>query len=363
MRFPSVPPYSPCALLRKEGFCEVKFAYKGYPNYAYEFFFGVATGEAGQFDGPGIYMTVSPPGWLHVAVTYDSTTGQKRIYINGVSKSASFNQKITYGTVPTTDAVIGGTSLNPTPFTLGFYLDEVRVSSGVRYTGNFTPPAAPFSPDGATAALWHFDDGEGVTTFADSSINGNTLSGYNGAVGVGNVNHAPTDIGLSNATVPENQPSGTAVGTLSTTDPDAGNTFTYTLVSGAGSTDNASFAISGSTLRTAASFNYEVKSSYSARVRTADQGGLWHEEPFTITVVDVDEPPPTFQSLEMGSGGTVVLRWSSIANHHYTLHEATDLRSGFSVLEASIPCTPPMNTHTDNVTGVNTKFWKVTTEE
>ena len=45
--------------------------------------------------------------------------------------------------------------------------------------------------------------------------------------------------------IAENQPIGTAVGTFSTTDPDAANTFTYTLVSGTGSTDNASFAIVG----------------------------------------------------------------------------------------------------------------------
>ena len=61
------------------------------------------------------------------------------------------------------------------------------------------------------------------------------------------INSAPTDIALSPSSVAENQPSGTTVGTLSTTDPDAGNTFTYTLVSGTGSTDNASFTIVGQT--------------------------------------------------------------------------------------------------------------------
>ena len=48
--------------------------------------------------------------------------------------------------------------------------------------------------------------------------------------------NSPTDIALSASTVAENQPAGTAVGSLSTTDPDAGNTFTYTLVAGIGST-------------------------------------------------------------------------------------------------------------------------------
>ena len=45
-----------------------------------------------------------------------------------------------------------------------------------------------------------------------------------------------------------------------------GDTFTYSLVSGTGSTDNASFTISGNQLLTAASFDFEAKNSYSIRV-------------------------------------------------------------------------------------------------
>jgi parallel beta-helix repeat protein len=108
---------------------------------------------------------------------------------------------------------------------------------------------------------------------------------------VTNVNETPTDISLNNTSVAENQPTNTVVGTLSTTDPDAGNTFTYTLVSGTGSTDNASFNIAGSSLRTSASFDFETKSSYTIRVRSTDQGGLYFEEPFTITVTNVNETP------------------------------------------------------------------------
>ena len=104
-------------------------------------------------------------------------------------------------------------------------------------------------------------------------------------------NRAPTDISLSPSSVAENQPSGTTVGTLSTTDPDAGDTFTYTLVSGEGDTDNGSFNILDSSLRTSASFDYETKNSYSIRVRSTDQGGLWVEKQFTITVTNVNEAP------------------------------------------------------------------------
>jgi alpha-L-fucosidase 2 len=104
-------------------------------------------------------------------------------------------------------------------------------------------------------------------------------------------NNAPTDIALSNAGVTENQPSGTTVGTFSTVDPDSGNTFTYSLVSGTGSTDNSSFTVSSNSLQTAAVFDYETKNSYSIRVRSTDQGTLFFEKAFTITVTDANEPP------------------------------------------------------------------------
>ena len=104
-------------------------------------------------------------------------------------------------------------------------------------------------------------------------------------------NTAPTDVALSSTSVAENAASGTTVASLSATDADAGDTFTYTLVSGTGATDNASFTISGSTLRTAAVFDFETKSSYSVRVRVTDAGGLTFEKVFTIGVTDVNEAP------------------------------------------------------------------------
>jgi hypothetical protein len=80
---------------------------------------------------------------------------------------------------------------------------------------------------------------------------------------------------------------GAVVGTFTTTDPDVGNTFTYSLASGGA--DNVRFSIQGNELRTNAVFDFETKSSYSIRVRTTDQGGLFFERTFTITVTDVEE--------------------------------------------------------------------------
>ncbi len=41
------------------------------------------------------------------------------------------------------------------------WIDEVRLSTVLRYNSNFIRPAAPFQPDADTAALWHFDEGAG----------------------------------------------------------------------------------------------------------------------------------------------------------------------------------------------------------
>ena len=116
------------------------------------------------------------------------------------------------------------------------------------------------------------------------------------------VNEQPTDISISGASVPEHKPSGTAVGSFATTDPDTGNTFTYSLVSGTGSDDNGSFSLSGSTLQTAVSFNYESRSNYSVRVRSTDQGGLYVEKAFTVTITDVAEKPSTPSNVSPPNG-------------------------------------------------------------
>jgi subtilisin-like proprotein convertase family protein len=108
---------------------------------------------------------------------------------------------------------------------------------------------------------------------------------------VSDVNDPPSDIGLSANIVPENAATGTTVGRLSTVDPDVGDTFTYSLVSGTGSTDNSSFAIVGDELRTTQTFDFETKSSYSVRVSSRDSTGIVIQKQFTIAVSNVNETP------------------------------------------------------------------------
>lgn len=112
---------------------------------------------------------------------------------------------------------------------------------------------------------------------------------------------APTDITLDSASVNQSGGINAVVGTLSTTDPDAGDSHSYTLVSGAGDTDNDLFNISGDSLRAndAAAL---AAGSYSVRVRTTDSSNWTYDEAFTITVVD--DVAPLFQNGTPTLGGT-----------------------------------------------------------
>jgi YVTN family beta-propeller protein len=111
------------------------------------------------------------------------------------------------------------------------------------------------------------------------------------SVAISVVDTGPTDIALSLASVSENQPVATTVGSFSSSDPDAGEVFAYSLVAGAGSTDNGSFQIVGGALQTNAIFNFEAKSSYSIRVRSTDAGGQFFEKQLTVTINNVNEAP------------------------------------------------------------------------
>jgi len=124
-----------------------------------------------------------------------------------------------------------------------------------------------------------------------SSVIVNVMQSVSSGSTVSVPNRSPTDIAISAATIAENNAVGAVIGTFSTTDPDTGNSFTYSLVSGTGDTDNASFTIDGVSLKANAAYNFEVKSSYTVRIRSTDQGGLYYEKAFTITVTNVNEAP------------------------------------------------------------------------
>jgi hypothetical protein len=112
------------------------------------------------------------------------------------------------------------------------------------------------------------------------------------AIVVGDVNEAPTGIGVSGDVpqgvyrVPEKLPAGHVVGQLSTTDVDSLDMHTYSFCPPA-----VPFQIVGNELQTSAPLDFEVQSSYNVCIRSTDQGLLFVERALTISVVDANDAP------------------------------------------------------------------------
>jgi plastocyanin len=122
-------------------------------------------------------------GWHHVAAVFDNEfTGSNdrvAIYLDGAEFANSTAFEYTPGLNNSTNLLAVGANSGAVP--LEGWLDEARFSQSVRYTGPYSVPTSPFSNDANTRALWHFDEAAASTSFADSSGNGNTLTGQNGA--------------------------------------------------------------------------------------------------------------------------------------------------------------------------------------
>ena len=99
-------------------------------------------------------------------------------------------------------------------------------------------------------------------------------------------------VSTSPLAIAENQPVGSFVGEFNATDPDAGATLSYYLVSGAGDGNNSLFTLeTNGTLKTAATFDYETNAStYSIRVQAKDEFNASVEGNFTVTLTNLNEP-------------------------------------------------------------------------
>ncbi|MCS6842741.1 MAG: PQQ-binding-like beta-propeller repeat protein [Caldilineales bacterium] len=149
--------------------------------------FGVNNGTSGNtVCSSGV---VADGQWHHVALTRVRNTGQLRVFVDGVlsGQVTGPTGDISYRDGRSTSwpndpfLVIGAEKhdydRNAYPSFNGL-LDEVRFSNVVRYTANFTPPTAPFTPDANTVALYHFDEGP-----AGLCANNQTVVDSSGAAG------------------------------------------------------------------------------------------------------------------------------------------------------------------------------------
>ncbi len=154
-----------------------------------------------------IYYNVElTTGWHHVAAVFDNEYNASQdliaLYLDGSLAASNTAAEWTPGIPNSSSALnVGGyLGINPAQG----WMEETRISNTVRYSGStYTIPVAAFTSDGNTNALWHFDDGWGATTFVDSSSNGNTLTGVNGAK-VGNPSGTPPAPGAFGKSAPAN---------------------------------------------------------------------------------------------------------------------------------------------------------------
>ena len=143
------------------------------------------------------------------------------------------------------------------------------------------------------------------------------------------VNDIPTDIALSSASVNQSGGVNAIVGTLSNTDADTGQTYTYTLVAGTGSTDNASFNISGTNFR-ANDASLLAGGTYAVRLNVND-GIANFEKQFTITVVD--NVTPTLSTLSPTDNATNIAVDSNLV---ITLNENVVIGTGDILIKTTI---------------------------
>ena len=239
-------------------------------------------------------------------LNYESTASYTLTLTVADGNSTSAPQTITINIVDENEAPV----LNPAPVlsinentangTLVGTITGSDVDSGdmLRYSILSSGPVAPFSIDAVTGQIRVLDSSllnfEAVTTVT-LRVEIRDAAGLTDiqvvTIRINDVNETPNDIVLAGMSVQENSAGGTFVGSLSGSDPDAGDSLTFSLINSAG----GRFTIDAgtNTLRVAngASLNFEVNPTHIIAVRTTDTAGHYYDKSFTITIINVNDAP------------------------------------------------------------------------
>ena len=236
-----------------------------------------------------------PVGWSYVLPTesqweYACRAGTTTAYSWGATIVGS-NANWNYGADPNQTVNIGQFSANPWGFfdMHGNVYEWTADRYGTYPIGNpvIDPPGASSGSDRVLrGGSWHNDGAilRSARRVGNAPGHRSYLTGFR--VGFQEVN-PPTDLNTTAPlTIAENQPVGTVVGEFNATDPDAGATLSYHLVSGAGDGNNSLFTLeTNGTLKTATVFDYETNAStYTIRVQAKDEHNATVEGNFTVTL-------------------------------------------------------------------------------
>ena len=153
---------------------------------------GPTTAVGGGF--PGLHLAQE---WNHAALTFNAETKQVVAFFNGTRGSPETVQISQFGRRG--DHFLVGTDPGGTSFFRG-KMDDIRVSSIVRYTEDFAPPTR-LSVDAHTVALYRFSDPPDATSFANAVSNQFTLMSADGARTESNGVGCSADTSWANSTL------------------------------------------------------------------------------------------------------------------------------------------------------------------
>lgn len=166
--------------------------------------------------------------------------------------------------------------------------------SGSSKPGAFSINAATGQITVANSALLNYESATRITLTVTVTDSGSPSRSDTATVTINltNVNEPPV-VNPQTFTIAENTANGATVGTVAASDPDSGQSRTFSIVSG--NTSNA-FAINSSTgkitVNSSAALDYETRTSFTLVVRVRDNGNpnLWTDAVVTVNLTNVNEP-------------------------------------------------------------------------
>lgn len=223
-------------------------------------------------------VLVNDGNWHHIAETIDNATGTK-LYVDGVLVGSNTIANI----FNTTNLAVGVQWAIGNTFPGD--MDDVAVTAGIKYTGNFTP--APVSNMQANLiAVWHFADSgvnsAGIEPVAEPAATAYTLSGpSSGTVGVAS----------GQFTVAVN---GMLTGSVTITPAAPNGTFTPASVTLTNDVRDATFT------HTAAAAGIRT-------ITTTNNGGLSNPAGVAYTAQTVDNIAPVFVSAQVANANPNII--------------------------------------------------------
>ena len=235
---------------------------------------------AGLFDG----------AYHDIGLTWDNTAGDWTFYVDGVAVASGTN----LATGATLDAAAGAVVLGQEQDAVAGGFNSTQVLSGAvaharlfdtaRTAGEMATGAGGLVAATETGLLsqWDFADGNGALA-ADTQGVADMVPGQ--ATGA-SFTAAPIRDAFH---LREDAAAGDVVATLSSLDPDAGDTFTYAIASD----PSGALEIVGDQLRVraGATLDHETFDSTTIRLRTTDALGASFEEDFALFVTNANEAP------------------------------------------------------------------------